>query len=124
MPDNFHFDLTGIPLLICLDIAFSHAPGKKAVGWMVQNMEERKLKRLVLFWSDDPAMTPLPAPLEAKDAEPFVKAWLSQQNYGPQPDHDGDNGKGWRVYCESWGHVAYNYRAFVAIEPVWLMYGK
>lgn len=122
--DNFHFDLTGVALSKCLDIAFSHAPGNKAKGWVELPTEDEKCKRLVLFWTNDKVMTPLPALMDAEAAEPFVRAWLAEQDYGPEPDHDGDNEKGWRAYCEGWGHVASKYAAFIAIEPVWLMYGK
>jgi hypothetical protein len=29
-----------------------------------------------------------------------VTAWLEEVDYGEEPDHDGANGKGWRVYCD------------------------
>jgi hypothetical protein len=125
--DNFHFDLTGVSLAKCLDIAFEGAPGGKAVGWAVMDGKaelKQNPQRLVLFWSMEEPAIALPAPMTAEDAEPFVRAWLKEQDYGPQPDHDGDNGKGWRVYNESWSMVAGKHRAFVAIEPCWIMYGK
>lgn len=134
MSDNFHFDLTGVPLDKCLAIAFG--PHSKAVGWaeIPANPENHSheavwgaskgQRRLVLFWAEHDQMSKLPAPMTAEQVEPFVKAWLGAADYGRQPDHDGDNGKGWRVYNEAWGHVAGSWEAFVAIEPVWLMYGK
>lgn len=122
--DNFHFDLTGVSLDKCLEIAFEGAPGRKTTGWLEMSTDDDKRKRLVLFWMDDPGANKFPAALDAAEAEPFVKAWLKEQDYGPQPDHDGDNKKGWRVYNESWSMVAHNARAFVAIEPCWIMYGK
>lgn len=54
----------------------------------------------------------------------LVWAWLETVAYGPQPDHDGSNGKGWRVFNEAWGHVAQERFAFCAIQPVWAMYEK
>lgn len=83
-----------------------------------------KRKRLILFWTKHESMTPLPAPMSAEDAVSFVKAWLAATDYGSEPDHDGDNGKGFRIYNEAWTHVAGLWEAFVAIEPVWMMYGK
>lgn len=141
MPDNFHFDLTGVPLDTCLKIAFDSTPGKKAVAWAVQeaftadpnkSWEKSSRRRLILFWHEnakkdggDCDVQMLPAPMDVEAAVPFVKSWLRAENYGGQPDHDGDNGQGWRVYNEAWTKIerAGSY-SFVAIEPVWLMYGK
>lgn len=133
--DNFHFDMTGVPLADALKIAFCGSPGNKAVGWSVLDADDTETvegqhghtssrKRLVLFWHESGGGTPLPAPMDAEAAIPFIKAWLAEADYGKQPDHDGDNGKGWRIYNEAWGHVARNHYAFVAIEPEWIMYGK
>lgn len=39
-------------------------------------------------------------------------------------DHDGHNTKGWRVYCENWGHVGeYRYTMF-AVKPAFMWHGK
>lgn len=62
--------------------------------------------------------------IDAEHVWPMIEAWLDDTSYGTQPDHDGDNDKGWRIYNEAWGHVAGLWQAFAAIEPVWLMYGK
>jgi hypothetical protein len=132
--DNFHFDLTGVPLLDALNIAF--AGGTTAKGWAEIDTDPSSrgawapwsametAKRLVLFWTADHAMTPLPAPMGPADVEPFVRTWLQAAEYGPEPDHDGDNSMGWRVYNEAWGHVGPYRTAICAIEPVWLMHGK
>lgn len=55
---------------------------------------------------------------------PFIEAWLKEADYGSQPDTDGHNSKGWRIFNEGWGHVCGMWQAFVAIEPEWLTYGK
>lgn len=120
MADNFQFDITGAPLKQCLDIAILGAPGKKVVGWRV----DEKPNRLVLYWSNNEGATPLPAPLSGEALLGFVQAWLESVEYGSEPDHDGSNSRGWRVYNEQWGQVAGNFYAFAAIEPVWLMHGK
>lgn len=120
MSDNFAFDITGAPLAKCLDIAVSASPNRKAVAWHV----DKDGKRLVLHWAIDSKGIPLPAALDGDALRAFVEAWLEAVNYGPEPDHDGHNGRGCRVYNESWGQVDGEWSAFVAIEPAWLMYGK
>ena len=135
MSDNRHFDLTGVSLRTSLAIAFDGATGGKAIAWAEQDVPHddrpaaHRRRRLILYWSTgvtvgDSDHVPLPAPMDADQAESFVTAWLDAANYGPEPDHDGDNGRGHRVYCEDWGHVGNDSRAFVAIEPAWLIYGK
>lgn len=122
--DNFHFDLTGVGLDRALDIAFTgHS---KCIGWSEGEVSDggRVRKRLILHWTENVSATPLPAPMTATEVLPFVQAWLNAVPRGPEPDHDGDNGQGCRVYNEDWGHVGSDYTAFVAIEPRWLMYGK
>jgi hypothetical protein len=118
--DNFRFDLSCAPLDESLAIAFRGAAGGKATHWRA----DTDPVRLVLAWHDTPGFTPLPVPLDAEGAAVFVKAWLAAAEYGPEFDHDGDNGKSWRIYNESWGHVDGCHYAFVAIEPLWAMYGK
>lgn len=120
MADNFEFRITGASLEKSLDIATTQ--WSKVVGWSTDSNG----KRLVLYWTTtkQPGFYPLPAPLERNEIVEFVRAWLKSVDYGPEPDHDGDNGKGWTVYNERWGHVANRYEAFVAIEPTWMMYGK
>lgn len=69
-----------------------------------------------------------PFPFKMKRVEdllPFVTGWLKETDYGNEPDHDGSNGKGWRVYNHNWGQViGCGSYSFVAIEPAWAMYGK
>lgn len=82
------------------------------------------IQTLIFYWTEDKDATLLPFPLDLKGAMSFVNGWLNHANYGVQPDHDGDNGKGFRVFVEDWGHVLHNWKAFVAIQPTWAMYGK
>jgi hypothetical protein len=81
---------------------------------------------LVLLWSDDTAAKaqPLPYPMNVDSAIPLVWNWLEQADYGRQPDHDGDNGKGWTLHRDGWGHVGGSHYAIVGIRPTWAMYGK
>lgn len=78
----------------------------------------------MLYWTFSDNMIPFPGPLDAEQVESMIRAWLAEAPYGLEPDHDGHNTKGWRVYNEAWGHVNTEWQAFVAIEPVWLMHGK
>lgn len=87
---------------------------------------EPKERRLIFYWTktDRPDFVAFPFTLDAEGAADFASRWLAEEDYGRQPDHDGDNGKGWRLYCEGWGHVDSEYQAFVAVSPRWAMYGK
>jgi hypothetical protein len=79
---------------------------------------------LILFWRDEGAAIPLPFPMVLSDAINFVKGWLRTRELVDEPDHDGSNGKGWRVFTEAWGHVAGFHYAICGIQPAWAMYGK
>lgn len=120
MSDNFHFDISCAPLDATLAIAFVGSPSGKATHWRA----DEDPQRLILAWHEAPGFVPLPAALDAEGALVFIKAWLADARYGLQPDHDGDNGRSWRVYNEAWSHVDHCPYAFVAIEPRWAMYGK
>lgn len=90
-------------------------------------------KGLVFFWTKSSIgselagakIIDLPFPLKGDAIGNYAWEWLtSAAEYGPEPDHDGSNGRGWRVYNEDWGHVAGRWDAFFAVQPVWAMYGK
>ncbi len=117
---------------LALRIAFG---GRSATAWRTDEVKatlewqgaDAQRPRLIFTWVIDPdaGWIPLVTSLSAESALPVVLDWLRNASYGSEPDHDGDNGKGWRVYCEGWGHVEpYGYQALVAIEPRWAMYGK
>lgn len=98
-------------------------------GWELRPIARRDpaVPRMVLFWSDfdsKSVIQKLPAPMTAAEAAPFIKSWLATVSAGSQPDHDGDNEVGVRVYNEAWTHIGSWHSAFCAVEPVWLMYGK
>lgn len=120
--DNFIFSITSNSHMDeALKIAFKGAPGGKATHW-----RENK-NRLEFAWTDPekPDWVPFISPVTAEEIKPYIVGWLRDKAvYGPQPDHDGDNGKGWHMWTESWGHIGYDYEVFFAIEPVWAMYGK
>lgn len=79
---------------------------------------------LILLWHGERDALALPYPLELGDAIQFVAGWLRNAPFGKEPDHDGSNGKGWRVFTEDWGHVAGHHCAILAVQPAWAMYGK
>jgi hypothetical protein len=117
--DNFHFDITGAPLELAMQVAFSS--NKKAIGMTMTPT------RLTFFWTNP--QTPVDGysklpPMEWEVAMHVVKSWQQTAEYGKEPDHDGDNGKGLCVFNEAWGHINNRWEAFVAIEPAWIMYGK
>lgn len=125
MADNFHIDIAHEgDLKPAMRIAFAGAAGGKAEGYAIDPD-----KGLVFFWAiprpEDPRIVPLPFKLDADGAADFAERWLSEQSYGKQPDHDGDNGRGWRIYNEAWAQVQpYGPYGFVAVKPCWMMYGK
>ena len=152
--DNFRIDVTSEGrehFDAAMKMAFSSAPGgtavaiavhskiglvlywhaekparlKQQVPWSSQHTGEQRAEMERLAEAEAVAVAPLPFPLTATAAADYVWHWLTTAaGYGRAPDHDGDNEKGWRVYNEQWGHVAGNHYAFVAVQPVWAMYGK
>lgn len=123
--DTFHFDIAGAPLKESLEIAFLGSPSKKATHWKV---EERlgEYPRFLLAWSPNTGkdFNPFPGALGTEELIGIIRHWLVDADYGREPDHDGDNRKGWRVYNESWAHIGTNHYVFAAIEPHWNVYGK
>lgn len=132
--DNQVIDICGI----------GFEPFKKAMSFFFNDTTKAKCfavdpaKGLILYWAvtsrlehreedktsgGKPIML-LPYEMTFEPAVNFVWGWLQTAAYGSQPDHDGDNGKGWRVYNEAWTHVDDRWEALVAIQPIWAMYGK
>lgn len=79
---------------------------------------------LILLWAARENAIEFSKPLSGEQLVDFAWEWLQEQDYGREPDHDGSNGKGWRLFNEAWGHVKHDWAAFVAIQPAWAMYGK
>lgn len=128
--DNFHIDIVckGKDVLAkALDIAFA---GKGYSTARVTHYAITPEKGLILMdcrygKPSNPAAVALPFTLDPQGAADFAHRWLQETaDYGREPDHDGDNSKGWRVYTEGWGMIGSDYHAFVAIKPEWAMHGK
>ena len=69
----------------------------------------------------------LPYPMGWQAAADLAWGWLTNQpeeSYKDYLDHDGSDGKGFKVYNEDWGHVAGSHYAFLGVLPVWAWYGK
>jgi len=81
------------------------------------------VETMVLLWGGDEG-TALPYKMNMEQSAKFLYDWLEQTDHGPEPDQDGSNKKGWRLFTQAWGHV-YSYRyAIIGIKPEWMMYGK
>lgn len=87
-------------------------------------VDEKGRETLILLWHQEQNAQPLPFALDGPGMFEFVRSFLKTADYGRQPDHDGDNGKGWRVFVEGWGHVADSQSVVFAVQPAWAMYGK
>lgn len=143
--DNFRFDITAWRghhdfdfLTLCLKLAFAnhshashwsiHSGVKKTLpGIRADRTLWDKKPRLILHWhnlANDARLIPFLGKTDHEAASSAVISWLKDIDYGQEPDHDGDNSKGWRIFNEAWGHVDDFRGAICAIEPEWLMHGK
>ena len=142
--DNFQIDITAegkSSLLRAMEIAFAHnAPGKSAKSYRIMNLASvpyaeipkdlEGKKAFVFRWTEkEPRkehddISDFPFNLDAEGAADFAFRWLQEQDFGPQPDHDGHNNKGWRIYTGFWGHVMDERYAICAVIPWWACYGK
>jgi hypothetical protein len=94
--------------------------------------ESQGTPTLILFWSQEGGALPaqgetdiLPFEFDKTMSARHIVQWLAKANYGPEPDHDGDNQKGFRLFTgDFWGHIAGYRRAICGVQPVWAMYGK
>lgn len=127
--DNFRFDITAggdKTFKDAMNLAFLQN-SKGAKFWAVRPADGTKPLRMVFYWTDsDGAKDVLPFgfTMDPVGCAEFALRWLAEADYGPQPDHDGDNSKGWRIYNEGWGHVDGHWSAIVAVTPSWSMHGK
>lgn len=107
---------------LAMQLATGKYGGHKTIGYSI----ELEGSTMVLYWGGKhDKMMPLPYEMNADEIAAFVWGWLQKTKpLGKEPDHDGDNGNGFRVYNEAWGHVMHRWEAFIAITPIWAMYGK
>jgi hypothetical protein len=149
--DNFHIEIVARGQEVMargLEIAFA-AHGGKADGWGVVGVDppsDEKKDRydnrapsllgvvnvphyVLTFYSSRPETrfdyNSFPVPVDAKDAAKVAFDWLKQKGeYGDQPDHDGDNERGFYLFCNTWGHVLGSHYGIVGVGPAWAMLGK
>lgn len=101
------------------ELALKLARKGKTIGFRVFE------NKLILYWAKSDKMQPLPYEMKVEETINFAWGWLEKNDPKGEPmDHDGDNGKGFRVYNDSWGHVQGEWQAYIAIEPIWALYGK
>lgn len=89
-----------------------------------ESFSDDGIDTLCFYWTECTGALKLPFKMDAQKASEFASGWLSDIEWGREPDHDGSNGKGWRLFNDDWGHVGGSWQAIVAIQPAWAMYGK
>lgn len=93
----------------------------KTVGFRIHK------NHLVLYWSEstNADYSKLPYVMNVPQVTEFAWGWLnSVEPTQEEQDHDGHNGKGFRVFNEAWGHVFGEWQGYIAITPIWAMFGK
>ncbi len=138
--DNFAFDITAMSKeTFDLAMQVACADNEEATLYRVLDYPVKanewtkedtpKMPTLILYWTDkaDDA-TKLPAPMKGEALASFVWNWLQDvwknDAAGSEPDHDGSNSQGYRIFNEEWTHVADQSEAFMGIQPIWAMHGK
>lgn len=95
--------------------------------------KQTKENGLILLWSSSSKdAVPLPSPLSHEQCIPLIEGWLNGDfsksvqlsEFCEDHSHDGENRKGWQMYCENWGHVGGEHYAICAIKPAYMWYGK
>ena len=132
MSDNFHIDVHGEGgrvLNLALEIAFSSRKATHFIKTKVQSnsiayKNETELDTLIFLYRDDKGCSPFPVTMTCNEIVPIASRFLQEVEYGPEPDQDGSNERGFRVFNQAWGHIAGSRCAIVAVQPCWMMYGK
>jgi hypothetical protein len=116
--DNRRIDITSIGKEdLALALKLFHKD--KVAGYITRD------NKLIFYWIKSDFAVNFPQDISLDIAVSIGHEWLTYKaDYGEEPDHDGDNKKGWRMYNEAWGYIDNEWEAFVAIEPKWAMYGK
>ncbi len=130
MADNRAFDISDDRYLEqWLDLCMG---SRMATGYAVRKVREpgtTAMTRLVLFWHKSSEATdyhPFPSPVGYNVAAELAQSWLTATVPSDEypDDVDGDVKSGFRIYSQEWGHVDGDPYAFVAISPIWMIYGK
>lgn len=124
--DNFHFDVSSCAedhLSLALELAFSGDCQRMAIGYV--RKEIKGIDTLVLLsYNKYPNSIPFPAPLDVYDSTIIVRSFLKNTKSQEQPDHDGYNKLGFRVFNNEWAKVDGIDGSICGIQPAWLVYSK
>lgn len=120
--DNYRFSVTSegdTSFRETLTLALELSGYSKASHYAITD------KGLAFFWTDPKdgckGAQSLPYPMSIPAIVDFAFNWLEVADYGERPDIDGDSGKGWTIYHESWGHVWGSWAGLIAIAPAWAL---
>lgn len=136
--DNRIFDINGKGqkmLAQVLELAMFHQRGcwEGATNLKADGYKFSKDKGLIITWhTSGKDVQKFIAPLGSEALAGMICEWLESEEaatvnlvgWEQNADHDGNNSKGWRVYCEDWGHVGGDSYAIVAVKPCYLWHGK
>jgi hypothetical protein len=123
--DNLRIDITSEGRE-AFEAALTLFGRREAVGYAFVPVGGTSSK-MILYWTPSKRLDyhPFPTPLTMDTLARLVFDWLKKTEPAEEePDHDGSNGRGWRIYNEQWRRVDDQWEAFAAVEPVWAMYGK
>jgi hypothetical protein len=123
--DNLFFEIRSCgkkPLECAVQIAYDGASGGKATHYVEREVDG--VSTLILLWHEERGAIKLPFPLTVDKAADFVQGWLDNCPKPKEPDHDGDNNPGFRIFVDSWGQVNDWTYSFMGVEFHWQMYGK
>lgn len=123
--DNFSIDITcegNTRLASALGIVFFDRV--TATHYKSEPATKETPARLVLLSYLSGGASELPFTLTTRNAPAFVMGWLAEQDMPPEPDVDGSVVRGWRVWCDPWGKIEHLEGAFLAVSPVWALYGS
>lgn len=121
--DNFRLDITSRGKEN-LKLALRLTQRGMVTGYSLGEASVAGRKRLVLYWAPSERAIPFPCALTIEQAAEIAAAWLDSSDYGSEPQHDGSNSKGFRLYCEAWAQIGDDWSAFAAVEPAWALHGK
>ncbi len=144
MSSNFSLDIISdskSSFTKAMEILFEEAPGKTAEGYKVlvakvpNKMNEKRppyeVNKLAFYWtvSDRKDIVAFPFKMKVAQAVDFAWSWLQETPCAfPEPDHDGDNKKGFRIRIDDeHGQYAPHDSDFIRIcliTPEWSEYGK
>lgn len=118
--DNRHFSITSVDktdFTLAMQLAMSD--NKSVIGYNIHK------NTLILYWTDSSKMIKLPYKMDVSETINFVWGWFDKNEpTGNESDTDGHSRKGFHIFNESWGHINDEWQAFVAIEPIWAVFGK